>query len=123
MNREGRIAFLNEGFRRWQDMRDSQGIPHTKSKSTHFARFLNIPEGTFSRINNGDKASMENMQKLAKWYGPELYEAFGYGMMVDDWRLRRVLKVWPELSEKKQETLLHFFDEEIMGDMRAPVPA
>lgn len=122
MDRKERIAYLNEGYRRWQLSRDNAGIPTTQSKPRHFAIFLGIPDATHSRIRRGDKASYENVQKLAEWYGPSVYEVFGYDMvMPEDWRLRRIANIWPELSDNKQEKLLHFFDKEIMGDLHPAV--
>ena len=124
MERKERIAFLNKGYRRWQTERDKQGIPTTESKPRHFAIFLGIPDATHSRIRRGDKASYDNVQKLAAWYGPSVYEAFDFDMTVpDDWRLRRIAEVWPELSEHKRDTLVNFFDKEVMGDFHAVAPA
>ena len=124
MDRKERIAYLNKGYRRWQQQRDAAGVPTTESKPRHFAIFLGIPDATHSRIRRGDKASYINVQKMAEWYGPTIYETFDFGMiMPEDWRLRRIAQVWPELSDKKRETLVSFFDKEIMGELSAAAPA
>jgi hypothetical protein len=113
--RKERQQFIRSGYERWRAARLRKGVRSSQAKEAEFARQLDIPYSTWSRINSGEMVNSVNVHKLARYYGLEAFDMYGFPRALpNDPRLLYIIDNMKYVDNEDMERLLRFFKDELL---------
>jgi hypothetical protein len=105
--KEKRKLFLQNGYADWIVQQRRKGKKFGDMSQREFCDTLDIPDTDFSRWLKGSPPNTPNLDRLAVWYGPEIYTVFGISeRMPKDALLRDIARKWHRLSEERRRYYL-----------------
>lgn len=111
------IKFLEDGWTRFVIMQRQNGASFDQMSWRALADYIGVSDTSLSRWKRGNPADPENLDKLAVWYGPEVYEICGHTARTPREELiQGIIRKWhlltPEAKQKHYDEIMKDAEEQ-----------